>query len=540
MGKITKYLPSAIMSTSIAAPLAYIAYIYQKDDRQKQHAILRNFPLLGRVRYMTEQIGPELRQYLFADDNEGKPFSRLQYQDVVKAGKYNERLLGFGSNRNFEEDGYYIRNSLFPKLSSEMRVDNTEKTNTYTYVIDNEGLMSRKEHREEAQIDPYFLRDEDAIVLGEGKCRQPFHIKGQIGMSAMSYGALGERAITALSKGLATAGGAWMNTGEGGISDHHLAGNADLMMQIGPGLFGVRTTAGEFSWEAFKEKSEIERVKAFEVKLAQGAKTRGGHLEGQKVTEEIAKIRLIEPGKTVNSPNRFVDYNSFPALFDFIEQLREVGGKPVGMKIVVGDVEKLEEMAQIMKNTDKGPDFITIDGGEGGTGATYQELADSVGLPIMTALPIVDELLREYGIRDRVKLIASGKLITPDKAAIALAKGADLINIARGFMISVGCIMAEVCHTNTCPVGVATTDSKLQTGLIVDEKRYRVSNYVTSLRAGLFNVAAAAGVDSPTKLERKHIVYKDHQGRISSVGSMLQKIQQVEKKEQDVESLPDK
>lgn len=540
MGKITKYLPSAIMSTSIAAPLAYIAYIYQKDDRQKQHAILRNFPLLGRVRYMTEQIGPELRQYLFADDNEGKPFSRLQYQDVVKAGKYNERLLGFGSNRNFEEDGYYIRNSLFPKLSSEMRVDNTEKTNTYTYVIDNEGLMSRKEHREESQIDPYFLRDEDAIVLGEGKCRQPFHIKGQIGMSAMSYGALGERAITALSKGLATAGGAWMNTGEGGISDHHLAGNADLMMQIGPGLFGVRTTAGEFSWEAFKEKSEIERVKAFEVKLAQGAKTRGGHLEGQKVTEEIAKIRLIEPGKTVNSPNRFVDYNSFPALFDFIEQLREVGGKPVGMKIVVGDVEKLEEMAQIMKNTDKGPDFITIDGGEGGTGATYQELADSVGLPIMTALPIVDELLREYGIRDRVKLIASGKLITPDKAAIALAKGADLINIARGFMISVGCIMAEVCHTNTCPVGVATTDSKLQTGLIVDEKRYRVSNYVTSLRAGLFNVAAAAGVDSPTKLERKHIVYKDHQGRISSVGSMLQKIQQVEKKEQDVESLPDK
>lgn len=540
MGKITKYLPSAIMSTSIAAPLAYIAYIYQKDDRQKQHAILRNFPLLGRVRYMTEQIGPELRQYLFADDNEGKPFSRLQYQDVVKAGKYNERLLGFGSNRNFEEDGYYIRNSLFPKLSSEMRVDNTEKTNTYTYVIDNEGLMSRKEHREEAQIDPYFLRDEDAIVLGEGKCRQPFHIKGQIGMSAMSYGALGERAITALSKGLATAGGAWMNTGEGGISDHHLAGNADLMMQIGPGLFGVRTTAGEFSWEAFKEKSEIERVKAFEVKLAQGAKTRGGHLEGQKVTEEIAKIRFIEPGKTVNSPNRFVDYNSFPALFDFIEQLREVGGKPVGMKIVVGDVEKLEEMAQIMKNTDKGPDFITIDGGEGGTGATYQELADSVGLPIMTALPIVDELLREYGIRDRVKLIASGKLITPDKAAIALAKGADLINIARGFMISVGCIMAEVCHTNTCPVGVATTDSKLQTGLIVDEKRYRVSNYVTSLRAGLFNVAAAAGVDSPTKLERKHIVYKDHQGRISSVGSMLQKIQQVEKKEQDVESLPDK
>ncbi len=540
MGKISKYLPSAIMSTSVAAPLAYIAYIYRKDDRQKQHAILRNFPLLGRVRYMAEHVGPELRQYLFSDDNEGKPFSRLQYQDVVKAGKYNERLLGFGSNRIFEENGYYIRNSLFPKLATEMRVDNTQKTNSYKYVVDNEGLFSRKEHHEEAQIDPYFLRDEDAVVLGEGKCREPFHAKGQVGMSAMSYGALGERAITALSKGLAAAGGTWMNTGEGGISDHHLAGNADLIMQIGPGLFGVRTLSGEFSWEAFKEKSEMKQVKAFEVKLAQGAKTRGGHLEGQKVTEEIAKIRLIEPGKTVNSPNRFVDYDSFSSLFDFIEELREVGGKPVGMKIVVGDVEKLDEMVKYMRDSGKGPDFITIDGSEGGTGATYQELADSVGLPVMTALPIVDELLRQHDIRDRVKLIASGKLITPDKAAIALGMGADLINIARGFMISVGCIMAEVCHTNTCPVGVATTDPELQSGLIVDEKLYRVTNYVTSLRAGLFNVAAAAGVDSPTKLERKHLAYKDDRGRVSSVGSMLHEVQQAEAGQKDVDSLPDK
>src|SRR5699024_10726773 len=174
---------------------------------------------------------------------------------------------------------------------------------------------------------------EDAIVLGEGKSRKPFHIKGQVGMSAMSYGTLGERAITALSKGLAAAGGTWMNTGEGGISDHHLAGNADLIMQLGPGLFEAWSRSSEISCEAFKEKSEIEQVKAFEVKLAQGAKTRGGLLEGQRVTEEIAKIRLIEPGKTFNSPNRFVDYDSFSSLFDFIEELREVGGNPVGMKI---------------------------------------------------------------------------------------------------------------------------------------------------------------------------------------------------------------
>lgn len=197
----------------------------------------------------------------------------------------------------------------------------------------------------------------------------------------------------------------------------------------------------------------------------------------------------------------------------------------MGMKIVVGDIDGVEEMAQVMKDSGKAPDFITIDGGEGGTGATYQELADSVGLPILTALPIVDEVLREYGVRDRVKLIASGKLITPDKASIALAMGADLINIARGFMISVGCIMAEVCHTNTCPVGVATTDEKLQEGLIIDEKLFRVSNYVISLREGLFNVAAAAGVDSPTKLERKHILYKDGKGRIEAVENMLEKLQ---------------
>lgn len=540
MGKISKYLPTAIIGSTVAAPLAYIAFIYQKDNHQKQHAVLRNFPLLGRVRYMAEHVGPELRQYLFSGDNEGLPFSRIQYEDIVKAGKYNDRLIGFGSDRNFAEDGFYIRNSLFPKLRTELRIDNSHKVATYRYVVDHEGLMSRKEHREEILADPYYLRDEDAIVIGEGYCRHPFTIKGQVGMSAMSYGALGENAITALSKGLGIAGGTWMNTGEGGISDYHLAGDTDLIMQIGPGLFGVRTPGGEFSWEAFKEKAAMENVKAFEVKLAQGAKTRGGHLEGNKVTEEIARIRLIEPGKTVNSPNRFTEYDSFEKLFAFIEQLREVGGKPVGMKIVVGDVEGLEEMARIMRDTGKGPDFITIDGGEGGTGATYQELADSVGLPIMTALPIVDELLRQYGVRDRVKLIASGKLVTPDKIAMALALGADLVNIARGFMISVGCIMAEVCHTNTCPVGVATTDPDLQDGLIVGEKMYRVANYVMSLRAGLFNIAAATGVESPTLIERKHLTHKDIRGRVSSVGSMIHQLDQKEKQEKPVEDLPPK
>jgi glutamate synthase domain-containing protein 2 len=529
MSKLKNYLPTVLKGSAVLGTVAAAAYFYRKDDTQKQHSILRNFPLIGRIRYMTEQIGPELRQYLFENNNEGTPFSRKEFEDVVKAGKYKERLIGFGSERDFNEAGYYIRNSMFPNLREELRIDNSQKINTKVYEVDEEGLLTRKEKREDRQIEPYFLRDEDAVIIGGETCRNPFKLKGLVGQSAMSYGALGENAITALSRGLGLAGGTWMNTGEGGLSKYHLSGNPDIMMQIGPGLFGVRTPGGEFSWEEFKKKSEIEQVKAFEIKLAQGAKIRGGHIEGQKVTEEIAQIRLVEPGQTINSPNRFYEFKNFNELFEFVERMRDVGGKPIGIKIVVGDLDALEEMTKTMRDTGKGPDFITVDGGEGGTGATYQELADAVGLPIMSALPLVDEMLKKYGVRNRVKLIASGKLTSPDKVAVALAMGADLVNIARGFMISVGCIMAEICHTNHCPAGVATTDSKLQEGLVIEEKQYRVANYVISLREGLFNLAAAAGIDTPTKFERKHIVHKDEWGRVSPVRDITLTPEKVEK-----------
>jgi glutamate synthase domain-containing protein 2 len=529
MSKLKNYLPTVLKGSAVLGTVAAAAYFYRKDDTQKQHSILRNFPLIGRIRYMTEQIGPELRQYLFENNNEGTPFSRKEFEDVVKAGKYKERLIGFGSERDFNEAGYYIRNSMFPNLREELRIDNSQKINTKVYEVDEEGLLTRKEKREDRQIEPYFLRDEDAVIIGGDTCRNPFKLKGLVGQSAMSYGALGENAISALSRGLGLAGGTWMNTGEGGLSKYHLSGNPDIIMQIGPGLFGVRTPGGEFSWEEFKKKSEIEQVKAFEIKLAQGAKIRGGHIEGQKVTEEIAQIRLVEPGQTINSPNRFYEFKNFNELFEFVERMRDVGGKPIGIKIVVGDLDALEEMTKTMRDTGKGPDFITVDGGEGGTGATYQELADAVGLPIMSALPLVDEMLKKYGVRNRVKLIASGKLTSPDKVAVALAMGADLVNIARGFMISVGCIMAEICHTNHCPAGVATTDPKLQEGLVIEEKQYRVANYVISLREGLFNLAAAAGIDTPTKFERKHIVHKDEWGRVSPVRDITLTPEKVEK-----------
>ena len=308
--------------------------------------------------------------------------------------------------------------------------------------------------------------------------------------------------------------GSWMNTGEGGVSPHHFAGGVDLIMQIGPGLFGVRTKDGQFSEEEFMKKAAREEIKAFEVKLAQGAKTRGGHIEASKVTEEIAAIRNVEPWTSLDSPNRFKEFNSIEGLMEFVEKLRDLGGKPVGVKIVIGSKEEAVEFVRTLADLDKVPDFISIDGAEGGTGATYQELSDAVGLPLFAALPLLDQLLIEYGLRDRTKIIASGKLVTPDMIAYALALGADLVNTARGMMISVGCIMAGVCHNNTCPVGVATTNPDREKALVVEEKMFRVANYIVSLREGLFNIAAAAGVSSPSELSAEHIVYRTPSGSL--------------------------
>ncbi|WP_153730543.1 FMN-binding glutamate synthase family protein [Sporosarcina obsidiansis] len=510
------FATSLIVLLLLAVPIVIAIFLYFFDRRQKQHAILRNYPVLGRVRYMLEKAGPEVRQYLFNDDNSGKPFSRQEYLHMVMPGKYLSSVIGFGSKRDFQEPGHYIRNAMFTKQNEEMRVDNENLIKTMRYEVDEDNLFSRKEHRKEIPTLPWLLPEEDAIVLGPD-CKQPFVVRSLLGQSGMSYGALGEHAITALSKGIGMAQGAWMNTGEGGLSDHHLAGGADIIAQIGSGLFGFRTEGGDFDIEKVKEKAQIAQVKAFEIKLAQGAKMRGGHVEGEKVTEEIAAIRNVTPFTSINSPNRFNQFNDYPSLFTFIEDIRTAGGKPVGIKVVIGGKEDAEELALQMAETGMGPDFISLDGAEGGSGATYQDLADSVGLPLRSALILLDDALRKYEVRDRVKIIASGKIITPDKAAIALALGADLIQIARGFMISVGCIMAERCHTNECPAGVATTDKHLQRALVVEEKKFRVTNYILTMREGLFRVAAAAGLDSPTKFERKHVIYKDEQGRIYPV-----------------------
>lgn len=485
-----------------------------KDKRQTQHSVLRNYPLLARIRYLSEKMGPELRQYLFSGDNEGKPFSRTDYKNIVLAGKYNSRMTSFGTMSDYK-DGFYIQNTMFPLQASELKVDNTTLLSTFIYQIENERLFIRDEHRKGKQIDPFYLTDDNAVVLGE-HLEHPYKIKRLVGQSGMSYGALGKNAISALSKGLSKAG-TWMNTGEGGLSDYHLKGDGDIIFQIGPGLFGVRDKEGNFSKEQFKTVAERKNVRAFELKLAQGAKTRGGHMEGNKVNEEIAKIRNVEPFKTINSPNRFEFIHNATDLLNWVDDIQQLGQKPVGFKIVVSRVEEIETLVKTMVELDKYPSFITVDGGEGGTGATFQELQDGVGLPLLTALPIVSGMLEKYGVRDRVKIFASGKLITPDKIAIALGLGADLVNIARGMMISVGCIMSQQCHMNTCPVGVATTDPKKEKGLIVDEKQYRVTNYVTSLHEGLFNIAAAVGVSSPTEITADHIIYRKLDGGTQTI-----------------------
>ncbi|MFD1387229.1 FMN-binding glutamate synthase family protein [Oceanobacillus oncorhynchi subsp. oncorhynchi] len=513
---------SILVIAIIVIPLGLFSYIYWKDRRQSQHAILRNYPLLGKIRYTAEKAGPELRQYLFDADTAGKPFSRDDYRDVVIPAKYQKNMIGFGSRRDFEKADFYVKNAMFPKQQEELEADNTKLIDSKVYEVKEDNLLSRKEKLKDQKMQPWLLSDKHAVVIGPS-CRQPFCVKGLVGMSAMSYGALGENAITALSKGVGMAGGSWMNTGEGGLSDYHLAGNTDIIAQIGPGLFGVRTKSGAFNWDLLKEKSEIPQVKAFELKLAQGAKTRGGHVDAEKVTEEIAAIRNVTPYQEIDSPNRFNEFDDVPSMFSFIEQIRNHTGLPVGFKLVIGSPHDLEEMASYMKETGAGPDFITVDGSEGGTGATFQELADSVGLPIKSAITIANQTLKKYGVRDRVTLIASGKLFTADRIAVILGMGADLVQIARAFMITVGCIMAQICHTNRCPVGVATTDPKLQKALVVDEKAYRALNYLVTLRESLFRISAAAGVTTPTDIRASHIQYKDEYQRVWSLDELIEK-----------------
>jgi glutamate synthase domain-containing protein 2 len=353
------------------------------------------------------------------------------------------------------------------------------------------------------------------LTIGEGFCDNPYTTASILNISGMSYGAISKPAVQALSYGAKKAG-CWLNTGEGGLSSYHLEGGADIVFQIGTAKYGVRDDAGKLSNEKLREMAAYKQVKMFEIKMSQGAKPgKGGILPGKKVTEEIAKIRGIPAGSDSISPNRHPEIRSSNDLLGMVQNIREITNKPVGFKTVIGDKHWLDDLCKCIKalGEDYAPDFITVDSADGGSGAAPASLIDYVGMPIRESLPIVIDTLNEYGLRDRIKVIASGKMIVPAEVAWALCVGADFVTSARGFMFSLGCIQALQCNKNTCPTGVTTHDKKLQRGLNSSLKSARVDNYIRNLEHEVGVIAHSCGVYEPRQLNRSHARMMQDNGR---------------------------
>jgi len=440
-----------------------------RDIVQKKHSVLRNYPLVGRLRYFLESQGEYIRQYFIAGERDEMPFNRAARNWVYRTAKGVGGVIGFGSTNDLREPGSIIFvNAPFP-------------------ILDSEQIAS------------------PVVILGEGYCREPYSARSLVNISGMSFGALSAPAIQALSRGAELAG-CWLDTGEGGLSPHHVIADCEVIMQIGTARYGIRDLQGEFS----KERAMVlgKRVSAFEIKLSQGAKPgKGGVLPGGKVTEEIAKIRGIPAGEDSLSPNRHSDIANIDELLDRIAMIRELTGRPVGVKTAIGGWEFGHSLCEavLRRGQDFAPDFLVIDGGEGGSGAAPQVLADHMGMPIMEALPrVVDDLIAA-GLKQRIKVVASGKLVTPAKAAWALCTGADFINTARGFMFSLGCIQAMRCHSNTCPTGITTHNKRLQRGLVVEEKYQRVANYAAGMNKEIEMIAHSCGLKHARELRREHV-----------------------------------
>ena len=450
-----------------------------RDILQPKHTISHNFPIVGHFRYMLEKIGPELRQYLVANNREELPFNRIERGWIYASAKKENNYEGFGTDRDiYDIQHIFVKNAMMPFKVPE----------NHPHKHDN-----------------YFLPC--AKVIGSYNNREkPFRPASIINVSAMSFGSLSAKAIESLNKGVKLAD-AYHNTGEGGLSPYHSNGG-DVIFQIGTGYFGVRDKEGNFSMKKLiKLVEENPFVRAIEIKLSQGAKPgKGGVLPGAKITEEIAKIRHVEVGKDVLSPPNHTAFSSVGEMIDFIEEIAQKTGLPVGIKAAIGKLDQWEELASIMKETNKGPDFITIDGGEGGTGAAPPSFADHVSLPWVYGFSDVYKVLKKHQITERVVLIASGKLGFPAKAAMAFAMGADCINVAREAMMSIGCIQAQVCHTNRCPSGVATQNKWLQNGINVPLKSVRLAQYFKTFRKELLEITHASGYEHPCQFKMGDIV----------------------------------
>ena len=430
---------------------------------QTAHTILRNFGIIGQGRYLLESIGPEFRQYLYANDREERPFNRLERSNVYRKAKDEESATSFGSLLDYDATEIKLRHSMFPTPSADLR--------DYRLTLG----------AERGAAEPHTLT-------------RPFMI------SAMSYGALGANAVRALARG-ATMAGVAMNTGEGGYPKYHLMEEADLIFQMGTAKFGVRHEDGRLDPDLLRRVADEPRVKMIEIKFSQGAKPgKGGLLPKEKITPEIAELRNIPTGEDVISPPYHCECVDLPSTVAFIRSVQETVPVPVGVKMCVGSFSELRAFVEEMKSQDTFPDWITVDGGEGGTGAAPNAFIDRVGMPLFPALHGLVQILIDAGVRERTRVFASGKLIDAGRQVIAFALGADAVYSARGFMLALGCIQARECGKNTCPVGITTQDPRLQAGLVPEAKAVRVKNYVENTLHELGELTVAMGKRCPTEL----------------------------------------
>jgi glutamate synthase domain-containing protein 2 len=458
------------VARAATAGLSAVAAVAARDLLQREHTLLRNFPVIGHARYLLEEIGPELRQYLVAGNNEERPFTRDQRRWVYASAKKANNYFGFGTDNDLEYTAGY------PVINHRTFGRAVPATNVHA---------------------GHDVTLPAAKVLGSARGRrQAFRPASVVNISAMSFGSLSGAAVEALNRGAALAG-CMHNTGEGGLSRHHRHG-ADLVFQIGTAYFGCRDEHGRFDLQRLKDLVAGAPVRALEIKLSQGAKPGlGGVLPAAKVSAEIAETRGVAEGVDCISPSRHAEFSDADSLLDWVELLAAETGLPVGIKSAVGDMAFWDELTDLMAETGRGVDFVTIDGGEGGTGAAPLIFTDSVSLPFQLGFARVYSVFARKGMQEQVVFIGAGKLGLPDNAIVAFALGCDMVNVAREAMLSIGCIQAQKCHTDTCPTGVATQNAWLAHGLDPALKSVRAANYISTLRRDLLKVAEACGVEHP-------------------------------------------
>ncbi|PRC41404.1 FMN-binding glutamate synthase family protein [Mycobacterium sp. ITM-2017-0098] len=476
-----------IVSTVAGAAASALAAVAARDVLQRKHALLRNFPLLGHARYLIEAVGPEIRQYVVAANDEERPFTRDQRRWVYASAKKENNYFGFGTDNDVEHTAGYpvIKHRTFGRA-----VPPSAPTAAHDVALP------------------------CAKVIGAARGRAAaFRPASVVNISAMSFGSLSGNAVEALNRGAALAD-CLHNTGEGGISPFHRHGG-ELIFQIGTAYFGCRDIDGRFDLAKLKDVVAGAPVRAIEIKLSQGAKpSLGGLLPAAKVSREIAATRGIPQGRDCVSPSRHAEFSDTDSLLDWVELIAAETGLPVGIKAAVGDLEFWDELADFMQSSGRGVDFVTIDGGEGGTGAAPLIFSDSVSLPFQLGFARVYRIFAERGLHEQVAFIGGGKLGLPDNAVVAFALGCDMVNVAREAMLAIGCIQAQKCHTDTCPTGVATQNAWLARGLVPEVKAERAANYIKTLRRDLVKVAQACGVEHPGLITGDSVEILD--GRTSS------------------------